>query len=124
VLDACARWKLDVVAQVASLLVSEIVTNAVLHSKSTAELVLRCQPGLLQIEVRDHSSQLPERRAPDPLSVTGRGMLIVDQLSSSWGAERLADGKRVWCTLAFGSGLQRSSPAPVAHPSSGVAEAS
>ncbi|MCK9896817.1 SpoIIE family protein phosphatase [Frankia sp. AgB32] len=84
----------------ATLLVSEVVTNAVLHARS--DLVLRAylEPGRLRISVEDREgAHLPRPGAaaenrPDPES--GWGLLLVEALSLAWGVESTAGGKRVW----------------------------
>ncbi|MCM3884671.1 ATP-binding protein, partial [Frankia sp. R82] len=83
-----------------TLLVSEVVTNAVLHARS--DLVLRAflEPGRLRVSVEDREgAYLPRPGAaasnrPDPES--GWGLLLVEALSMAWGVETTANGKRVW----------------------------
>ena len=96
------------------LLVSELVTNAVLHSGSAAELRLQIGDRGLRVEVRDKSSTTPFVKHYSEMATTGRGMLIVDSLAKSWGSEADASGKVVWFTLdaldesaqPFGAGAQ------------------
>jgi anti-sigma regulatory factor (Ser/Thr protein kinase) len=93
------EWELDSVADAARLLISELVINAVLHAGTESELVLRCRPGHLRVEVSDGSSAVPVRRPYSPSSPTGRGMLILEDLADSWGID-LGDGsKTVWFEL-------------------------
>lgn len=87
------------VADLARLLVSELVTNAVFHAHSPIELRVRRQPSALRVEVRDDDPAPPVRQTTEPLSTTGRGIELVESLADSWGTERWRDGKVVWFEL-------------------------
>ena len=86
---AAADHSEDVV-DVATLLVSEVVTNSVLHAGT--EIGLRCERrgGGVRIEVSDGSSMVPGVRHYDPDATTGRGLGLVSTLATSWGV-RLHD---------------------------------
>lgn len=84
----------------AQLLVSELVTNAVLHAHTGVTLGLRVGAGRLRVEVADGSLDRPRPRHPADDAVTGRGLLLVDALSSAWGAELREGGKVVWFEVA------------------------
>jgi anti-sigma regulatory factor (Ser/Thr protein kinase) len=79
------------------LLVSEVVTNAVLHARGGIRLVVEDRDAVARVEVFD-SSPLPPRMHHFRLaSATGRGLRLLDQLSQTWGVERVSDdGKVVW----------------------------
>ncbi len=85
-------------AETVSLLVSELVTNVVLHAQTECELTVRAHRGGIRVEVIDGSDQFPVGAvAPDPLALSGRGMLLVDALSSAHGSEAApGGGKLVW----------------------------
>ena len=87
------------------LLCSELVTNAVLHAAAPSQMRLRLRDGRVRLEVHDASSQVPVPRAQDLDAANGRGMVLVDALSDSWGVEvgdgLLAEGKTVWVELAL-----------------------
>jgi anti-sigma regulatory factor (Ser/Thr protein kinase) len=105
--DVCLEWGLfgEVVDDV-ELLVSELVTNAVLHARSRARLTIEERGSRLRVSVADESATEPRLRDYGPESVTGRGILLVDRLSEQWGVEHDdGDGKRVW----FEVGLSESS---------------
>lgn len=95
----------DLAATVA-LLVSELVTNVVLHARTPCELVLSCVHDRVRIEVHDHSEHLPaETLQRDPIALSGRGMLLVEALSDASGAEvGSAGGKLVWFELRVPGG--------------------
>ena len=99
VLDALTDWSLDDLSDEAALLVSEVVTNSVLHAGSTIDLTV-CRRGTgVRVEVRDRSETMPAPRSYAGDSVTGRGLEILDLTATNWGAELSADGKVVWFEL-------------------------
>jgi len=78
------------------LVVSELVTNAVLHAGSSARVEVRVDNDCVRIEVHDSKADLPTVREPGPYTVTGRGLMLVDALSDRWGATPTSGGKVVW----------------------------
>ena len=83
----------------ASLLVSELVGNAVLHATPPATLTCTCRDHGLRLEVTD-SSPAPPSMGQAALSDTGgRGMRLVAALSSRWGVEMTPQGKLVWVEI-------------------------
>jgi anti-sigma regulatory factor (Ser/Thr protein kinase) len=78
------------------LLVSEVVTNAVLHARSDIEVTVDDQGATARIEVRDSSPVPPRMHRFAVESATGRGLRLLDQLASRWGAEHTGRGKTVW----------------------------
>ncbi|MEX2552919.1 MAG: ATP-binding protein [Actinomycetota bacterium] len=85
------------------LLVSEVVTNAILHSGSGADLRLLSSGGAVRAEVRDRSSVLPAVVQYSDTATTGRGMLIVESLATEWGTEVDGKGKVVWFSVDIAS---------------------
>ena len=115
VVEDCIRaWRVPVDADVAVLLTSELVTNAVTHGTPTAGtfvlLTIACDAAWLRVDVHDGSGDLPvldtglidEGLAE---AETGRGLLLVTSLSAEWGFYRTPAGKAVYFTLE----LQRDS---------------
>ena len=78
------------------LCVSEVVTNAVRHASPPHSLRLSQAGDTLRVEVADSERQAPVLNRQDPLSTSGRGLRIVDQLATRWGSEPTEDGKAVW----------------------------
>jgi anti-sigma regulatory factor (Ser/Thr protein kinase) len=78
------------------LLTSEVVTNAVLHARTKARLTVLVTTRKVRIEVVDGDAREPVPRQARADDTSGRGMQLVDVLSSRWGAEPYKDGKRVW----------------------------
>jgi anti-sigma regulatory factor (Ser/Thr protein kinase) len=93
-------------ASIAVLLTSELVTNAIRHEQGdTITLVITCAYGQLHVDVHDTSCTLPVPMDGSPDAETGRGLVLVASLSSSWGYYRTPTGKAVYFTLAFQDGL-------------------
>ncbi|MCY0923291.1 MULTISPECIES: ATP-binding protein [Streptomyces] len=87
--------------EVVQLLVSELVTNAIVHGE-TAEVGFRLsfeQSDQLRIEVDDHSAGTPEVRHLDPEAENGRGMLLVALFAQNWGRAKTS----TWCTVSTGA---------------------
>jgi anti-sigma regulatory factor (Ser/Thr protein kinase) len=106
------RWQLGVngvdgQASDAVLIVSELVTNSVLHAHVGVDqalwLELTTFGDHLRIAVTDPGSPLEPRILPsDPAAPGGLGLRLVDRLSSAWGVEHGAAGTtRVWCDVPF-----------------------
>jgi anti-sigma regulatory factor (Ser/Thr protein kinase) len=92
--------------QDAELMVSEVVTNAVLHGAPALRVTVVVEEDGLVVQVEDGGSDLPALRGPAaPDASSGRGLQIVDLLAAAWGVEaRPTDrGKIVWFSVR-GSG--------------------
>ena len=95
-----APWASDHLATRLSLLVSEIVTNAVVHGGSSIHLdVDVLTASSVRVEVFDGSLDLPEMQTLPPESESGRGLQLVEALANEWGARERVDGKVVWFEL-------------------------
>lgn len=101
VVAECRSAGLDRVAtEVAELLVSEVVTNAVIHGRSDVRLTVRAWPCRVRVEVGDDNSRRPVRVRADEAALDGRGLAIIDLLASSWGVDDREIGKAVWFEVA------------------------
>jgi anti-sigma regulatory factor (Ser/Thr protein kinase) len=87
------------VADDAALLVSELATNAVIHAGSAYTVTVRRHDGFVRVEVADASPSSARRCRYSPTSGTGRGLGMVEDLSSGWGVEEDGVGKIVWFEL-------------------------
>lgn len=110
--DVLREWDEQDALEIVELLVSELVTNAVLHAGSGIELALRRRADQVRVEVADASPVLPTIRDYGIDASTGRGLGMVELLTTDWGVNRkLGDGKVVWFEV------------PAAHPTTEDAEA-
>lgn len=101
--DRCEDWGCPEMTDAATLIVSELVTNAIVHAATPAELRAQWSKGVLRIEVVDHAEgSPPDPRVAAPYDENGRGLLLVDALSSAWGVESTDQGKVVWAEVAHG----------------------
>ena len=91
-----SRQVVGPVVETVELLTSEVVTNAIVHTASSPELVVRLGRDRVRIEVRDESRAVPVVRDADVEALSGRGMAIVQELAGAWGVEHVPRGKRVW----------------------------
>ena len=95
--DEClARWDAGDAIDTVVLLVSELVTNAVLHAGSEVDLSVRLLPDAVRVEVVDTSPVIPSPQEADEADTSGRGLAIMDAMAAAWGIDPLPDGKRVW----------------------------
>ena len=100
VLTALAETGVAGLSDTAMLLVSELVSNAVLHAGTPIEVDLEIDDGSMRLEVHDGSDQMPVRKNYSTLSGTGRGLRMVERMATAWGADAEADGgKVVWCRI-------------------------
>jgi anti-sigma regulatory factor (Ser/Thr protein kinase) len=93
------RWGHGNLCDTAELLVSEVVTNVVVHAGTPGEAVLVELPDGVRIAVTDTGRQLPDPRDPSPAEPDGRGLGIVAMLSRRWGVEVEDATKTVWFEL-------------------------
>ncbi|MFH9084881.1 SpoIIE family protein phosphatase [Streptomyces sp. NPDC017673] len=97
---AVRAWGAGDLADEIELVAGELITNALMHTEGSAIVTLRALEGgdrRLRIEVEDGSSALPRRRDAGEIGVSGRGLVLVERLSDSWGVEARGGGKAVWC---------------------------
>lgn len=86
-------------AELAQLLTSELVTNAILHAETELTLTLTGADGGLCVAVSDEDFELPSVGALDPEASGGRGMQLVGELAKDWGVYVRPAGKTVWFEL-------------------------
>lgn len=88
-------------ARTAELLASELVTNAVTHGRGEVRVVMEYDDRGLAVTVSDDEPAQPQVESPMSTAVGGRGLRLVEVLSSDWGVEpdRRGRGKGVWFRL-------------------------
>ncbi|MET9695363.1 SpoIIE family protein phosphatase [Streptomyces sp. NPDC006529] len=103
----------------AVLMVSEMVTNVLMHTDGDALLVAEAvgERGerRLRVEVADSSDELPHKRHPGEMASSGRGVLLMEMLADSWGVDPRGEGKSIWFELNEQSkpdGLDRAEERP------------
>ncbi len=96
-------WDADVDLNVAILLTSELVTNAIRHEAGEAiTLAITCSGGQLRVDVHDTACSLPAVVDAADDAESGRGLMLVATLSDEWGSYRTHAGKAVYFALAIG----------------------
>jgi len=85
--------------EVVLLLTSELVTNAIRHGAGPVGVHLAWGDGGVRVEVEDQSPEWPVARTMDRDALNGRGLILVDGLSSGWGVLARRTGKAVWFTV-------------------------
>ncbi|MFF4222879.1 ATP-binding protein [Streptomyces abikoensis] len=114
-LAGCGIGLDEPLAETLILLISELVTNAVVHTGCPAVLRMLlpgaaspagrasdARPGTVRVEVADISARPPARRWAEGGDTGGRGLELVDGLADRWGWQREGTGKRVWCEVDRG----------------------
>ncbi|RPK52881.1 Anti-sigma regulatory factor (Ser/Thr protein kinase) [Streptomyces sp. LamerLS-316] len=96
-------------AETLILLISELVTNAVVHTGCPAVLRMlfgSANPagsaGTVRVEVADTSCRPPQPRHAEGEDTGGRGLELVDGLADRWGWQPEGAGKRIWCEVDRG----------------------
>ncbi|MEU1119996.1 MULTISPECIES: SpoIIE family protein phosphatase [unclassified Streptomyces] len=101
--DLLHDWADDDQVDSAVLMVSEMLTNVLVHTDGDAMLVAEVTgvPGArrLRAEVADGSDDLPHRRHPGELASSGRGLVLMELLAGAWGVDPRGDGKSIWFEL-------------------------
>ena len=98
--DVLAAWGAERFEEPATLLTSELVTNAVLHARSRPELKLRLTDDRLWVGVSDNTPVFPVRKRYGPEAATGRGLMLVERMAAAWGTSVSEHGKVVWFELS------------------------
>ncbi|MER7947479.1 SpoIIE family protein phosphatase [Streptomyces sp. NPDC096079] len=87
----------------AVLMVSEMVTNVLVHTDGDALLVAEVACGeksrRVRVEVSDGSDELPHKRHPGEMASSGRGLVLMEMLADAWGVDPRGEGKAIWFEL-------------------------
>jgi anti-sigma regulatory factor (Ser/Thr protein kinase) len=98
--DELTSLGLDDAAMTAELLVSELVTNAILHARTPVRLSVVVDGEVVRVAVADDSPRAPRQRQHSLDSGTGRGLLLVERMANRWGVDVGSAGKVVWFELS------------------------
>jgi anti-sigma regulatory factor (Ser/Thr protein kinase) len=102
VTDTCRDWDLDDLRGPATLVASELVSNAVQHAGTDMVIRVAHRGDHLHLSVSDGSRtppRVPGTRSNGVLTDRGRGLHLVSVYTSAWGSNVSADGKTVWATM-------------------------
>ncbi|MGP3988966.1 ATP-binding SpoIIE family protein phosphatase [Streptomyces sp. 3N207] len=88
----------------AVLMLSEMLTNVLVHTDGDAVLVAEitvprgneAAGRTLRVNVSDSSDELPHRRSPGELASSGRGLMLLGMLADHWGVDPRGEGKCIW----------------------------
>lgn len=92
-----SEWGLGAIRDAVVLVASELITNVLLHTDSTPTVYLTSDGNHLRLGIADGSSYIPRLRSYANESTTGRGMVLVESMTTSWCVEPHPEGKVVWC---------------------------
>ncbi|MET9799705.1 SpoIIE family protein phosphatase [Streptomyces sp. NPDC006368] len=96
-------WADEEQADAAVLMLSEMLTNVLVHTDGNALLVAEAtgEHGTrrLRVEVADGSDELPHKRRPGEMASSGRGLLLMEMLAHAWGVDPRGEGKSIWFEL-------------------------
>jgi CheY-like chemotaxis protein len=107
VTSRCEAWGCQDGIDDASLIVSELVTNAIVHAGTSCRLTVRRRPHAFRLEVRDGRNTQPDPRLSGPSEEHGRGLFLVSATAVAWGIEPApGEGKIVWAELLCGDDLE------------------
>lgn len=99
--DTLADWQAGDLVIVTELIVSELVSNGILHARSPLTLRLDSGDDGILVEVVDDSPIQPSRRHYDAEATTGRGLSLVATLTNGdWGSRPTGAGKLVWARVS------------------------
>ncbi|MGW2747832.1 SpoIIE family protein phosphatase [Streptomyces sp. NPDC001450] len=115
------RWNIEQVADAVLLVVSELVTNALVHTQGPVHVDLTLRGDRVRVCVNDSSPRAPAKPViVDWESTGGRGLMLVEAMSESFGSMPVASGKQVWSEIVVppsdpdrpGSGLRTDQEGP------------
>ncbi|HUR15461.1 MAG TPA: SpoIIE family protein phosphatase [Mycobacteriales bacterium] len=95
----------------AELVVTELVTNAILHGRPPVTVRVADHDRGARVEVIDHGARPPVRMRDAGHSMTGRGLALVAALTSEWGVSQVEGGKVIWAEIPIG-GTETAGPHP------------
>jgi anti-sigma regulatory factor (Ser/Thr protein kinase) len=99
---ACRVWRLPHLLEDASLVASELASNAIVHAGTEFVVTVSRGADRLHLAVRDGAVAFPSPRRPASLQEGGRGLLLVQAVAVAWGAVPDDGGKVVWATVGVG----------------------
>jgi DNA-binding NarL/FixJ family response regulator len=95
-----AEWELTELADTITLLLSELVTNAIVHAEAAPDVTVRLLRDRVHVEVADARSAILHAQELNETSTGGRGLALVEALATDWGSVAVGAGKVVWFDVA------------------------
>lgn len=123
--SAARRWVMDQIrgldvpadsTQVLSLLVSEMVTNAVIHARTAITVGVTPLDGAVLVTVSDRNLVEPEQQPYSSSRPSGRGIALIEALAEEWGVVSDDFGKTVWCTVRASDLTDSTYGSALSHP--------
>ena len=108
--DTLRGWGVpEPIVEVAVLVTSELMANAVNHAPPPGRLQVRADRERVHIEVSDGSEREPRMvlQGPAAAAAGGRGLLLIDRLATRWGWDARPAGKTVWCEVSLSADPDR-----------------
>lgn len=103
VTETLRRWRYgDGLVGDAAMVVTELVTNSLVHARSATTVAISARRDTVRIAVQDAVARPPVAREHSGAAASGRGMSLVAAMAQRWGTEPAADGKVVWAELGTG----------------------
>ncbi len=99
VLRCLSQWSLEDLCETTALLVSEVVSNSVLHARTDLVVTATARAGSVEVRVSDRSLVAPVQRRHSSDATTGRGVQLLDRLAASWEVLPEDGGKTVRFTV-------------------------
>jgi anti-sigma regulatory factor (Ser/Thr protein kinase) len=101
VCETLSAWSCEHIADDAALLVSELVTNVVVHARSDVAVRLWRTDSGIRVEIADRDPEAVVSRPFNPEALGGRGLHLVEALAREWGVRPAPPGKTVWFELGI-----------------------
>jgi CheY-like chemotaxis protein len=95
-----AEWELTELADTITLLLSELVTNAIVHAQAAPDVTVRLLPDRVHVEVADARPEAVHAQEASDTATSGRGLALVEALATEWGSVTVTGGKVVWFDVA------------------------
>lgn len=98
--DFCLSRGCEELIDLALLVVSELITNAVVHAQSPSTLALRLRSETLRLEVSDASTEAPSPKSVTAEAEEGRGLFVVAAVCTAWGVDPTETSKTIWAEIS------------------------
>jgi DNA-binding NarL/FixJ family response regulator len=94
------NWRETKLVETIQLLVSELVTNVIVHTSGAPDVRVGLLRDHVHVEVLDASPKPARVGRPSATATSGRGLALVEALATAWGSVDIGRGKVVWFDVA------------------------